>query len=126
MSDLHTNPTDRPVAARAPHTDHGASDHGATDHGATEHRDAHHRDEFTLRIPKPGGGGPARSALRTTEFWMTIAIVFLLLLAGFIDADAFPRVEAWRFATWAVMAYVISRGLAKLGNRADAAHEREH
>lgn len=66
-----------------------------------------------------------RSAIKTTEFWMTIALVFLVLLAAYVGGDSLERVDGWRFATWAVMAYVISRGLAKLGNRADATHDVE-
>ena len=84
-----------------------------------------HRDEFTVRIPKPGSGGPARAALKTTEFWMTLGLVAFVLLATYLDEDTLNRVDGWRFATFAVMAYVISRGLAKLGNREDAAHERD-
>lgn len=104
MGDIDTDPADRP---------------------ATRRRSlASTRDEFTVRIPKPGSGGPVRAAVRTTEFWMTIALVVLVLLASYVDADAMNRVDGWRFATWAVMAYVISRGLAKLGNRSDATHDR--
>lgn len=107
MSDIHTDPVDRPATGAAPST-------ARTDH----------RDEFTLRIPRPGSGGPPRAAIKTTEFWMTIALVFFVVLAAYIDEDALSRADGWRFATWAVMAYVISRGLAKLGNRSDATHER--
>ncbi|MEX0658780.1 MAG: hypothetical protein WD080_06560 [Egibacteraceae bacterium] len=104
MSDVHTNPNDKPVTG-TPRADQ--------------------RDEYTLRIPKPGGGGPVRGAIKTTEFWMTIALVLLVLLAAYVGGDSLERVDGWRFATWAVMAYVISRGLAKLGNRADASHDLE-
>lgn len=106
MSDIHTDPVDRPAAGATPSTGHTGQ-----------------RDEFTLRIPRPGGGGPPRAAIKTTEFWMTLALVFLVLLASYLDGDSLPRVDGWRFATWAVMAYVVSRGLAKLGNRSDATHE---
>lgn len=102
MSDVHTNPANRPATGGPSPGDR--------------------RDEFTLRIPKPGRGGPVRAAVRTTEFWMTLALVVLLLLATYLDA-ALNRVDGWRFVTWAVMAYVISRGLAKLGNRSDATHD---
>ena len=86
------------------------------------------REEFTLRIPKPGtgGNGEHRSALRTTEFWMTIGLVVLVLLSTYLDEDTLNRAEGWRFATWAIMAYVISRGLSKLGNRPDAGSERKN
>jgi hypothetical protein len=103
MGDIHTNPAERPAPATPPA--------------------ASARDEFTLRIPKPGGGGPARAAVKTTEFWLTVGLVFVLLLATYLD-EALAREAGWRFVTWAIMAYVISRGLAKLGNRADATHER--
>ncbi|HVL97956.1 MAG TPA: hypothetical protein VM324_01515 [Egibacteraceae bacterium] len=103
MSDTHTNPIDRPAPGGRPSTGH--------------------REEFTVRIPKPGGGGPVRAAIKTTEFWMTVILVVFVLLAAYVDGDALPRADGWRFATWAVMAYVISRGLAKLGNRSDATRE---
>lgn len=108
MSDIHTGPSSRPGTP----TPHATSP----------------RDEFTLRIPKPGRGGPVRAAIKTTEFWMTVGLVFLVLLSTYVDADSLSRVDGWRFATWAVMAYVISRGLAKLGNRSDATQdfERSH
>lgn len=109
----------RPLMPPSPHTAHPAAETHA--YAAPEQQ----RDEFTLRIPKPGSGGPARAAVRTTEFWMTIAMVLLLLIATAADPDGLPAASAWRFATYAVMAYVVSRGLAKLGNRPDASHD-EH
>lgn len=102
MDDTRANPTDSPTTGTRPSTGH--------------------REEFTLRIPKPRSGGAARAAIKTTEFWMTLALVFFLLLATYLD-DALNRTDGWRFLTWAVMAYVISRGLAKLGNRSDATHD---
>lgn len=103
MSDIHTDPIDRPGARTEPPTAP--------------------RDEFTLRIPKLGRGGPVRAAVKTTEFWMTVVLVFFVLLATYADAEAINRADGWRFATWAVMAYVISRGLAKLGNGSDATRD---
>lgn len=104
MGDIHSNPMQRPAADPRPSTGP--------------------RDEFTLRIPKPGSGGPVRAAIKTTEFWMTVALVFFVLLATYLDSDALSPADGWRFATWAVMAYVVSRGLAKLGNRSDATSDR--
>lgn len=80
-------------------------------------------DHLTIRIPKPGSGGPTRSALKTTEFWLTIGLIFFVLLATYVDEDSLDRVDGWRFATFAVVAYVVSRGIAKFGNHTDAAHE---
>lgn len=107
MSDVHpttsTTRTYEPVAASSPRQ---ADD-----------------DHLTIRIPKPGSGGPARSALKTTEFWFTLALALLVLLATYLDEDSLDRVDGWRFATYAVVAYVISRGLSKFGNHRDGEHD---
>ena len=84
-------------------------------------------DAFTLRIPRPRRNHSEkahRSAIQTTEFWMTLALVAGVLAATYLARDTLDRVDGWRFATWAVMAYVISRGLAKLGRRDDAGDDR--
>ena len=40
-----------------------------------------------------------------------------VLLATYLDEDSLARQDGWRFAAIAVAAYVLSRGLAKLGTR---------
>ena len=60
----------------------------------------------------------ARESFRSTEFIMTVAFVVLVLLATYVDEDTLARTDGWRYASFAVVAYVISRGLAKLGRDA--------
>jgi hypothetical protein len=45
------------------------------------------------------------------------AFVVAVLLATYLDEDSLAREDGWRFAAFAVVAYIISRGLAKLGVR---------
>ena len=54
---------------------------------------------------------------KTTEFFLTIAFVVLVLLATYLDEDSLAHADGWRYAAIAVAAYAISRGLAKLGTR---------
>ena len=45
------------------------------------------------------------------------AFVAAVLFATYLDSDSLAREDGWRFAAFAVVAYIISRGLAKLGVR---------
>lgn len=61
----------------------------------------------------------------TKEFFKTSEfLVWLLTTAGIFIAsgavDVYDAGEAWTHATWVTMAYVISRGISKLGTRQDA------
>lgn len=57
-----------------------------------------------------------RKSFRTTEFYLTLAFVASVLLATYVDGDSLARADGWRYASYAVVAYVVSRGLAKLGS----------
>jgi hypothetical protein len=58
-----------------------------------------------------------KAGFKTTEFLFTIAAVVALIVATYVaDADLGAD-EGWRYASWIVAAYLISRGLAKLGTR---------
>jgi hypothetical protein len=59
----------------------------------------------------------AKDGFKTSEFYVMVAFVAAVLLATYLDADSLAREDGWRFATFAVVAYIISRGLAKLGVR---------
>jgi hypothetical protein len=68
--------------------------------------------------------GPARRTFtetklgtKTSEFALTVIFVIAVLLATYLDEDSLARADGWRFAGFAVAAYAISRGLAKLGTR---------
>jgi len=53
-------------------------------------------------------------ALLTTEFWaMLLGIVVLLIAAA--SSDSFDDNRAWTLVTIIVAAYILSRGLAKVG-----------
>jgi hypothetical protein len=58
-----------------------------------------------------------RRGAKTTELFLTLAIIIGVLLATYADEDSLARVDGWRFATYAAVAYIISRGLAKLATR---------
>lgn len=55
---------------------------------------------------------------KTTEFMFTLVFSIAVLIAAYIkNDDALARDDGWRFAAIVVAAYIISRGLAKLGTR---------
>jgi len=58
-----------------------------------------------------------KAGIKTSEFLITLAFVGVVLLATYADEDSLAREDGWRFACFAVVAYIISRGLAKLGVR---------
>lgn len=84
---------------------------GAT--AATARRDAGHtaprgwRRTFT----------ETKAGFKTTEFILTIIAIAGILIAGYIADANLGENDAWRFASWIAVAYIISRGLAKLGSR---------
>ena len=59
----------------------------------------------------------AKEGFKTSEFYVMAAFVVAVLLATYLDEDSLGREDGWRFAAFAVVAYIISRGLAKLGVR---------
>jgi hypothetical protein len=77
-----------------------------------------------------GYGGPAsrvrrlatetKQAFKTTEFWVYVAFLIAVLIAGTVDnseGSQFGADDVWLFATIVTSAYLISRGLAKSGSR---------
>jgi hypothetical protein len=54
---------------------------------------------------------------KTTEFWVMIVVVAGILISTYADDDTLAREDGWRFVTFVVAAYLVSRGLAKLGSR---------
>src|SRR3712207_1454385 len=59
----------------------------------------------------------AKNGFKTSEFYMMVLFVAGGLLATYLDSDSLAREDGWRFAAIAVAAYIVSRGLAKLGVR---------
>ena len=66
-----------------------------------------------------------RKSFRTTEFYAMLLFVAGVLVATYLDEDSLARADGWRYASFAVMAYIVSRGLSKLGTREPRTEERE-
>ena len=61
-----------------------------------------------------------KQAFKTTEFWVYIALLVALLIAGTVDdaeGSEFGADDVWLYATLLTIGYLISRGLAKSGAR---------
>jgi hypothetical protein len=56
--------------------------------------------------------------IKTSEFVMMLIFVVGVIVAAYAsNADALSREDGWRFASFVAAAYIVSRGLAKLGTR---------
>ena len=115
QSDAFTLSTDR-----IPHVFHrrfcGAHQASHTDGVDLDvHRNNALRDRFT----------EAKDGFKTSEFYVMVAFVATVLLASCLDSDSLAREDGWRLAAFAVVAYIISRGLAKLGVR-QPTNRRDH
>ena len=55
--------------------------------------------------------------LKTTEFMLTIAMIVALVVAVYVGDADLDAADGWRYASWVAAAYIVSRGLAKLGTR---------
>ena len=71
-----------------------------------------------------------KSALKTTELYAYVVVLAGILIAGLlVDGDGsgadggFSPVEAWKYATFLTIGYMVSRGLAKAGSRDPYTHE---
>jgi hypothetical protein len=54
---------------------------------------------------------------KTTEFMLAIAAIVAILIATYVaDADLGAN-DGWKYMSWVAVAYIVSRGLAKLGTR---------
>jgi len=59
-----------------------------------------------------------RNGFKTSEFYVMVLFVAGVLIAAYATGDdALARDEGWLFASFAVVAYIVSRGLAKLATR---------
>ena len=58
-----------------------------------------------------------KSSFKTSEFYVLLAAVAGVLVAAYADSDSFARDHAWTLVAALAIGYMISRGLAKLGNR---------
>jgi hypothetical protein len=73
----------------------------------------------TARAPRAAGGdGGPPSFLRAGEFLVLLATVLAVLIAAAV-ADDLDAGRAWTLVTVLAAAYIVSRGLAKLGRQQD-------
>jgi hypothetical protein len=55
---------------------------------------------------------------KTSEFYMALVTMAAILIATYADDnDSLNTGEGWRYVAFVAMAYIVSRGLAKLGIR---------
>jgi hypothetical protein len=66
-----------------------------------------------------------KAGVKTTEFYVMLIFVAGVLLATYADVDSLARRDGWFFAALAVGAYILSRGLAKLGTREPYSEDRD-
>ena len=59
----------------------------------------------------------AKEGFKTSEFYVMLLFVAGVLIATYADKDTLTHGDGFRYASFAVAAYIISRGLAKLGVR---------
>lgn len=59
----------------------------------------------------------AKEGFKTSEMYVMLAFVAAVLIATYADNDSLAHQDGWLYAGIAVAAYVVSRGLAKLGVR---------
>ncbi|MFN2617085.1 MAG: hypothetical protein ABR581_08170 [Thermoleophilaceae bacterium] len=73
-----------------------------------------------------------KQAFKTTEFWVMVALVIALLIAGNSiereegGKDIFAADKVWLYITVLASAYMVSRGLAKSGSREPYTNDREN
>ena len=58
----------------------------------------------------------ARPGIMTTEFWVGAVSSIAVVVAGYVS-DAFSVERGWELGAYIAIAYLISRGLAKLGSK---------
>ena len=58
-----------------------------------------------------------KEGFKTTEFMLALAAIVAILIATYVaDADLGAN-DGWKYMSWVAAAYIVSRGLAKLGTR---------
>ena len=67
----------------------------------------------------------SKAGVKTTEFYVMVIFVAGVLLSTYADQDTLARRDGWFFAALAVGAYILSRGLAKLGSREPYTEDRD-
>lgn len=95
--------------------------------GGGGHQGSGHQGLLQGGNPLTSRGGRSidvRPTFTTTEFWIWLVVSVALLIAAAVtdeaaDGQGFGAQDAWKYVTWLSIAYILSRGLTKLGG-----HER--
>jgi hypothetical protein len=58
-----------------------------------------------------------KSGFKTSEFLLTLAAIVAIVVAVYVGDADLDATDGWRYASWVAAAYIVSRGLAKLGTR---------
>lgn len=85
---------------------------------------------MTANNPQAGASGAQRASTgvrtftetkagpKTSEFILTVVFALAAIVAAYASGDdTYQRQDGWRYAALVVAAYIVSRGLAKLGVR---------
>ena len=60
----------------------------------------------------------AKNGFKTSEMYVAVALIVAILIAAYVnDNDSLGHSQGWLYASLVAAAYIISRGLAKLGVR---------
>jgi hypothetical protein len=59
----------------------------------------------------------SKAGFKTTEFMLALAAIVAILVAVYVGDADLDAADGWRYASWVAAAYIVSRGLAKLGTR---------
>lgn len=71
------------------------------------------RERSRLEFEHPG---ETRRAFKTTEFFVFVATVALVILVGYSGDDSLETERIWTLVTILASAYMVSRGIAKAGS----------
>jgi hypothetical protein len=86
-----------------------ATQHMDFDTGVASRQTERHAGRTTFTETKAG--------FKTTEFLLTLAAIVAILVAVYVSDADLDATDGWRYASWVAAAYIVSRGLAKLGTR---------
>ena len=85
-----------------------------------------HTDSHTANRTERRTFTETKLGAKTSEFYFAIIAIAGILFATYIASeDSLAREDGWRMASFVAIAYIISRGLAKLGTREPYTDDRD-
>ena len=99
-------------------TQHLDLDNGVASRPTTRHDlDTGEASRPTTRHPASRTFTETKAGFKTTEFLVMLAMIAAILGAVYVGDADLDASDGWRYASWVAAAYIVSRGLAKLGSR---------